>query len=390
MTHVFSSTLDVSVTCADIPGLLRSAQRGGLVLTDIKPVAPITIHLGVSRADYPLLRQIVKDLGGNIHALHNRGLRDHCRRILKRPLIVITAGLLSLLTVFLPTRVFFISVEGNSQLPANYILQEAVSAGVSFGVSREALRNEKVKNVLLQRIPQLQWAGINTQGCTATIHVKERSAAEKEKAKSGIASIIASRDGILLSCNILKGRGICTVGQAVKEGDVLVSGYTDTGTILQGCAAEAEVKALTERAVTLKMPLDYRKRGEVTGTQTCYGLRIGKKQIKFCNHSGIYDTTCVKMYSEEFWVLPGGFSLPVAWTKESVFYYGLPAIQQTGTVDHSWLASAAKGYTVSQMVAGQILSEQTEIHSTDSLITLTGNYTCQEMIGQVRYEEILE
>ena len=45
------------------------------------------------------------------------------------------------------------------------------------------IRSEKVKNSLLQRIPQLQWAGINTDGCVAVISVREKTAIKNSEFK---------------------------------------------------------------------------------------------------------------------------------------------------------------------------------------------------------------
>jgi len=42
------------------------------------------------------------------------------------------------------------------------------------------------------------------------------------------------------------------------------------------------------------------------------------------------------------------------------------------------------------MIAGEILSEDIHLQRNEDVYTLMGTYSCNEMIGQVKYEEILE
>ena len=47
-------------------------------------------------------------------------------------------------------------------------------------------------------------------------------------------------------------------------------------------------------------------------------------------------------------------------------------------------------YLLSQMLAGEILNEDIVLTDGDHVHILTGNYACQEMIGQVTNEETIE
>ena len=58
------------------------------------------------------------------------------------------------------------------------------------------------------------------------------------------------------------------------------------------------------------------------GQSKKYAVIIGKKRINFYKGSGISDTSCDKMYLENYVTLPGGFILPIAiatevWTQYS-------------------------------------------------------------------------
>ena len=111
--------------------------------------------------------------------------------------------------------------------------------------------------------------------------------------------------------------------------------------------------------------------------------------INFCNHSGIRDATCVKMYLEDYCSLPGNFRLPVALITEKYLYYPLISNPQTdGNVD--WLPSALREQLLTQLIAGEILDESLRFENADGVCRLLGEYACHEMIGRVKCEEIVE
>ena len=88
-------------------------------------------------------------------------------------------------------------MEGNQNVPENLILELASQCGLSFGTERRQVRSEQVKNALLGAVPELEWVGINTAGCVATISVRERQKGENIGQAGGVSSIVASCDGMI-------------------------------------------------------------------------------------------------------------------------------------------------------------------------------------------------
>lgn len=390
MRDHLTSKIDAVITAADLAQLLSALNRAEIELFNVEQIDEITVRIQFLAKELERLTQIADRCGALVKIVRKLGIYYYLKRILFRPFLVLSVILPVFLTFFLSERIFFFCVEGNQSVPSSLILEKAELAGLKFGTVRSEIRSEKIKNMLLEELPALQWVGVNTTGTVGTISVREKSSVDDRNAEAAVSSIVASRDGILLSCNVLKGRRVCHVGQAVEKGQLLVSGYLEQGNITQGCNADAEISALTDRSIVLLTPLMRIERVRQLNQHICYGLRIGKKQIKFCNHSGIYDSTCVKMYEEEYWTLPGGFQMPIALICESVQQFETVNKQLTEQDDFLWITEAASNHITSQMVAGRILSQSMDLQYLDDLGVLIGNYACQEMIGEVRYEEILE
>ena len=166
------------LTSADVTGALEAVTGAGIPIRNIMYVDELTIHLTVNRENYGRLTALLGKRGDNVSCIHRKGIYWTLSAFGKRP--VLLSGLLvtMLLGLLLPTRVLFVRVEGNETIPARQILAEAENCGIRFWASRRDVRSEKVKNALLSAIPRLQWAGVNTTGCVATISVREASETE--------------------------------------------------------------------------------------------------------------------------------------------------------------------------------------------------------------------
>jgi len=380
----------LEITCADCADFLNRIQKENIRAKGIRYLGGLELQITVSGADFQRVQQIVYKLGGSIRAKRVSGIHRSIAGLKKHAVIPVIVLLLFLLTVLLPTRVLFISVDGNLSVPENKILAEAEKCGLCFGAKRQSVRSEAIKNALLQEIPQLQWAGINTRGCTATISVKEKTTQDaKETTDNQVCSIVAARDGIIQDCTVYRGNQLCSAGQAVKAGQTLVSGYTDCGTVIKATKADAEITALTFRNLEILTPAATVVRGQQIGMRNFYTIRIGKKLINLSKDSGNSQASCVKIYSERSVRLPGGFALPISIIRETVISYENAEQIPIITEEEQWLEYVSQTYLKSSMIAGKVVSAQTELIRGDGFSCLRGLYACIEMIGEVRYEQML-
>lgn len=369
------------LTSADIPGALLAMTQKGIGIRDVIQTGDLTIRFQAEKGSARELRDLMERRGDRLQQLRRLGLSRQLKPWARHPLLLFGIGLLLILTVWLPTRVLFVQVEGNQSVPTNLILEQAESCGIRFGSTRSQVRSERMKNALLDALPQLQWAGINTSGCVATITVRERSPEPEEEAFTA-SSIVAARDGVIRTCTVHRGTALCAPGQAVRAGEVLISGLTDCGISILATRADGEVFAETSRQILARTPENALFRDCESRTERKISLLIGKNRINFYNDSGILDTSCVKMYSEYYLTLPGGFRLPIGIAVETLVHYdaGEAAVWDSTGI----LEAYTRAYLLAHMTAGQILNEQTIADGN----RLYADYICLEMIGQIRYEEI--
>lgn len=381
-----AGTVSIEITSASVEIALTVLNTYGIVLTNVRQINDLVTAAEVNRKDYRRVKKIAQKRGDEVRIVAKSGVYWHLKRLKYRPVLLLGMAVLFLLAVYLPTRVLFVTVQGNSEIPSQLIVEKAAQCGIGFGASRRSVRSEKMKNALLGTIPELQWAGINTYGCIAVISVNERSTPDIEDETKRVCSIVAARDGIIEELTVLRGTPFCKVGQAVKEGQLLVSAYTDCGLTIKAESAQAEVIASTmrtQRAVTLATA---EKRGHVIREESYYSVKIGKNIIKLCKDSGISDPTCVKMYEQIPLLLPGGFQLPVSIIKEQIVYCEIQTVAESDLQTFAWLKDQSKAYLHSQMVAGEILHSLDAVDLQEEICCFDSVYACRELIGQILYE----
>ena len=384
------SKYQLKITSANNVHLINAFSQENIDLYDVHYLTDLEMQATVNKSDYQQLRVIADQSGASVKLLRSQGLYVLAKRFYHRPIIVISLLVFIILSMFLPTRVLFVTVEGNENVPTKIILEAAENSGICFGASRRKIRSEATKNVLLQKIPQLQWAGINTSGCVAKISVKEKTDRGEQQSQSNeVCSIVALRDGVIQNCTVYEGNSLCKPGQAVKAGQLLVSGYTDCGLITKATRANAEITALTFRQITVFTPQPSDYRGEIASKKTKYSVRFGKKLIKLYKDSGNLDTGCVKIYLDKYVCLPGGFQLPIAVVKETQIQYTPSADDSVIAPDAAWLKDFTESYLQRTMIAGEIISEDICFEVNDMVTCLYGKYACREMIGQVKYEQTI-
>ena len=382
--------IGVDIVSTNMPGLLSRLLECNVSVEKIQQKEPLVYSCLLDRKNYETACEIAAKRGDKITQNSQRGVRTLAENILKRPFIVLGTMILLTLTMWLPTRVLFITVEGNESLSDKRILEEVARSGLFCGVARKEVRSEQVKNQLLSTLPELQWAGVNTRGCSATISVKEkqeRQHDERREVKAG--NIVAARDGVITNCIVQNGNPLCSVGKAVKAGQVLVSGYIDCGLWVRMVDCEAEIAADTVHNLDAIVPVTGIARTEIKNQKRTVRLMVGKKLINFSKDSGILDTRCVKIYESKYMTLPGGKVLPVVLIIETCMFYETADRMIEPVFSENMLREYSNTYLTQQMIAGHILKSEYRFYRNDDHYYLQGKYLCNEIIGKNVREERL-
>lgn len=383
----FSGCLEVELTSAGLEEAYGEIVNRRISLYRVIQVDALTVRFVVTKRDYIQIQSLCKQKGWGARICDRRGLYWHLHYLSGRYVLAGALFLCAILTVFLSSVVLIVEVEGNERVPSRWIVEAAGESGIYFGVSKKSIRSEEVKNKLLSQIPELKWVGVNTVGCRTIISVRER-VRETDTEQFGVCNIIANKAGIIDTVLVTKGTPMCKPGQAVQEGQILISGYTDCDFTLLSTQAEGEIYANTIHTVSAVTPKLWILRHKINRTQARYSILFGKNRIKLWKGSGICPTTCGRIYKEFYLTLPGNFQLPIALAVEHIINWDTFCADVPGASE--MLQKYAGEYLAAQMTAGAVLQRSESIISEEDVLYLIGEYLCREMIGIVQPEWIGE
>lgn len=375
----------VLLTSADIAAVLQKLSERNIVIRKIERIDAFHIRFYINKTECEQLRIICENRGDTIELLRHSGKMPILFFLRKRYILVIGVLLICMLSFLLPTRILFVRVEGNRSVPTRLILAKAEQCGIHWGISSRQIRSDQLKNGLLTLIPQLQWAGINTIGCTAVISVREGSAPVQKPETIGTHYMIAAHNAVIRQVTVLEGNSQCMVGDHVTEGQILVSPFTDCGLCIRVSNVKAEIYGDTERALTTIFPVEYQRRAQITDRHKKISLIIGKKRINFYKGSGISGSTCAKIYEEKYMTLPGGFVLPLG----IIFEEFVVSDDQTVKLEPapSSLKAAVENYLLTTMCGGAIIQADHIISNVSQICRIDSAFQCYEMIGLLLPEE---
>ena len=380
----------VRLISADVAKTLDIISKSGMILHNLRVKDQLTAEFKIEKSHLARLNKLTQQLGDQIEVVSHEGIYWGIRHLIRRSVMVFGVLFLFILTIYLPTRVLFIEVDGNSTVPSRLILEAAGECGVGFGAKTEDVRSEKMKNALLQQIPTLQWAGINTDGCVAVISVREKTVQKQSDFRYPVSSMVASRDGYITQMTVTVGSASCKVGQSVKKGQLLISAYTDCGSHLIATKAEGEVYASTQHTVTAVSPANAVAKGQIVTSRQSFGVLFGKNLIKLSKDSGNWGQECDRIKLVYYMTIPGGFRLPFGIVTETVVFYETAETTVSEELAQSVLSQTATRHLMGQMVAGSVEKSDIRFQSQQSVYLLTGTFDCNEMICQIRTEEILQ
>lgn len=386
--YALDRKVELEIVSADMNSVLNKCANLGITIENVAKRDILTARVTVAYRSHLTVIKMLEEIGCSVRVINRSKILLLPTMLINRPLLILFALLMFLVSILLQGRILFVDVSGNDEIPARLILEYARQCGIQFGSKKNTLRSELVKNYLLNNLPQLKWAGVNIKGCTAIIMVEEGGQdEEKNPEKNTVSGIYAARDGVIQSVTVTKGSPVCGIGDSVIAGELLISGFTDCGYKLLAENAEGEVTAFTRWENDYVAPVPAFSRGKIEKIHRCYSLKIGKKVIKLCNHSGILDATCVKMYLEDYWTFPGNYELPMSLICQEYHFYEMEPWASSGNSLPLWVTDEAERYIQTQMIAGEILDADLACLIDDGCYRMQGVYSCKEMIGRVKYEE---
>lgn len=232
---------------------LNAAAQDGIALWDVR-FQQNRLTCRAFAADYVRLRRAARHGQVCMRLQQRRGLPFHLRRFRRRSGLVAGAVLFALLLSFLSSRTWVIRIVGNHTVSDGEILSILKPLGIAEGGVFSEVELNHLQLTALQQLPNVTWLTVNRSGSIVTVELQETTPQEPIS-DTAPANLVAVRDGVVVQITAVCGQPVVRAGDAVRQGDLLISGVMNSSTGPQLKHADGHVLARTTHTISITVPL---------------------------------------------------------------------------------------------------------------------------------------
>ncbi len=374
--------VEIEIRGSDPEGLINRCTNEGLSFWRLQKTGDMSIKARILITDYLQLKKVIPGEPYDVKVLANRGAPFLVWRFRKR-YIFIAFMLLSVVMVYsLSQRIWKIEVSGNVGINDEKIIRVLEHMGVGIGTPVSAIDFEMLKDDVLLKIDDLAWFALNVRGSTAIAEVREREGRPEVVDEKTSCNIVAKKAGIISKVHVLEGTRQVAAGDSVTEGQLIASGVIDTAIGMRLVHAMAVAEAETRYFLSVKIPLEVRRK-EYTGESTRkYALNVAGRRINFYFNGSIsydkYDNIIEYRQPQ----LPGGYILPITLSIEEKREYKLTPATAEADFFTGTLRDSLTERLHSMLDEGKVISTEFKEEIKDNVLTVSLTAVCKEDIAK--------
>ena len=349
------------------------------------------ISLRVSLFTCRRLQKRSAEWGIELNVGEVQGLPMLLLRYRRRMGLLIGALLAVFLTAFSSRFVWHVQVTGNVTLDEAEVIRQLRECGFGVGSYIPSLDTAGLENRLLIASSEISWISIYLEGTVARVQIIEFAQTPPDEPIKRPANLVAAADGQIEAVELLRGNCLVSVGQAVKKGELLVSGVYDSATgSFRYTRAAGQVLARTERSFSVEIPLSYVEKVYSTPQKSEIVLHFFNFSVKIFKSSGNLPMSCDIIEETRSYTPTGGYPLPCSLTVAWVYPYEERVTTRTPEAALTLAYEQLSHELASFADDAQILRKEITTTLTDTALVLECKVDCIENIAQQVEFEIVE
>lgn len=283
---VWRGYVQVRLTGGDAQAFLKAAVSERIVLWNIAYSGQGELTFYVSVPDFFRLPPLLRKCGAKPRIMHKGGFPFRMARLSRRK--TFAAGMLAFIVLLyiLSNFVWQVSIEGESAIPKEQILQAARQEGLyKYQWAPRMPSAETLSKRLAARLPDAAWVGVQKKGTSVTITVVDAVKPE-ERPGEGPRDLVAKSDAVITSIVAESGKPLVQRHDRVRKGQVLISGWLGNEERRMAVASKGKVMGLVWHEVKIVSPL-LREQKTLTGAyQDRAYLLIGNRALQISGYGG--------------------------------------------------------------------------------------------------------
>lgn len=376
--------VEFRVKAADVEGLfslLQESQISPKVLKRVKKTGDIRFFL-TRLAAHKLLEAAQKS-GLSVSVVHEGGAPFLCRRLLRRPGLVLGILLGLFLLIASNLVLWEVRVSGNAQIGEEELLRELAAVGLSRGRFLPGMEPEEMALSLREEDMRITYVGINLVGTVAYVQIREAEESEAPTEKLP-ANLVARCDGVITLPLVYEGECLVHEGDVVRAGDLLAGGLIDTQNHgYRVTRAAGQVFARTVRTFRVFVPFSYEEKRATGRVEREASLLFFNSSQKLFKSTGNSITKCDIIEEIKWPVLRDGKRLPIGLALTTAAEYETVTLKRTAAEARALALSQLEQQLAAQSADCALLQTTTELSFDGDGLTLVCTVVCEEDIAAV-------
>ena len=281
------------------------------------------------------LKPILKKTQTKVTILERFGLPFFFHRYRKRKLFFI--GIFSCILIIYSMTFFIwnIDLEGNQTITDDVLIEYLKSEKIYHGMAKRNVDCEQSVKDIRKTFDEIIWVSASVDGTRLFIHVKENADTFVESEEESVPSdIIADKEGTVVEIVTRNGVPQVTVGSAVVQGDLLVSGTVDVLNDAKEVVSQHYVVA--DADITLQTVVPYEDYIENKYAQKVYTkkkrniiyFKFGKHVLRLGIQKNKFKYADVQTEEKQLRV-DKNFYLPIYFGTKKIYEYELKTLEYT-------------------------------------------------------------
>ena len=367
--------------CAEgglLPEFLGRLQEEGVPVTHIRRQGN-TLLGTVAAVHYRRMRRPARRTGTRVRIRRKRGWGFRVKRWQGRYGLGIGAALAAVLLWQLSGRIWAVIPSGIPTEQTESILHAVEEMGVAVGAPVGQLKQREISLRAIHDLRQVIALTVNMDGCIAHVDVVADNTNHPLAVDIRLSDLVATRDGLVVSTEITKGKRVVKVGEGVTAGTLLATGAVDTEHGMTFGRSAGIVLARTQRTLTVEVPMtrvDWLPDGypQTYTAFTLFGLELPLA-------APLRPRSCYRRETDSDRLTVGGLPLPLGFERERLT--PLRAVETPLTEQQATEKAYALLAEKEQIELGNAEIEQQTVTTVceGGTLRLTAAYTCIENIA---------
>ncbi len=225
---------------------LKRISEAGIRVSNVRRTDDGKLCLKLPATKFKALHRLRRGLPLRVHIIKRGGLPFVLQKLWRRPVLWIGSGVLFLALLILSSRIWLIRIDETERIDPEEIMALLNEHGLHTGARPNGPILITAAEDIAAQIRDAAWVNLDREGITLHVRIVETIPESIKKTDRIPSDVVAEKDGVVLSVNVMRGQARVKVGSRVQAGDVLISGtvlYKDRSIDM---AADGSVYAAVE------------------------------------------------------------------------------------------------------------------------------------------------